>query len=221
MTPGRLKIWNEDAGEWQYTPGGSEPVKDLGVVTANEVATGGPKLLYTPAAGEIMFGFFLYDITLDNGDGVPTAIGTMADLVADTGQFGDGILSRFDNDLCSADYLPVGSPNPTPPGATNPPRVLVTDPIYAAYYGASTLALIDAAPGTWQAGHLYATGAWIIDSAGHLQQATTGGTTGGSEPSWPASVGTTTSDGGVTWTDEGVVPTVGSGHFAIFAAVPA
>ncbi len=22
MTPGRLKIWNEDAGEWQYTPGG-------------------------------------------------------------------------------------------------------------------------------------------------------------------------------------------------------
>ncbi len=25
MTPGRLKIWNEDAGEWQYTPGGSTP----------------------------------------------------------------------------------------------------------------------------------------------------------------------------------------------------
>ncbi len=24
MTPGRLKIWNEDAGEWQYTPGGVE-----------------------------------------------------------------------------------------------------------------------------------------------------------------------------------------------------
>ncbi len=25
MTPGRLKIWNEDAGAWQYTPGGSQP----------------------------------------------------------------------------------------------------------------------------------------------------------------------------------------------------
>ncbi len=25
MTPGRLKIWNADAGEWQYTPGGSQP----------------------------------------------------------------------------------------------------------------------------------------------------------------------------------------------------
>ncbi len=25
MTPGRLKVWNEDAGEWQYTPGGSQP----------------------------------------------------------------------------------------------------------------------------------------------------------------------------------------------------
>ncbi len=32
MTPGRLKIWNEDAGEWQYTPGGSQSISSpLGI----------------------------------------------------------------------------------------------------------------------------------------------------------------------------------------------
>ena len=48
--------------------------------------------------------------------------------------------------------------------------------------------------------HIYE---FYTDSALHLQRVTTGGTSGGSEPSWNHAGGTTTS-GSVTWTDMGI-----------------
>lgn len=46
----------------------------------------------------------------------------------------------------------------------------------------------------------------IIDSNGNLQQQTTGGTTGTTQPTWATVVGTTTADNTVTWTCRGKAP---------------
>lgn len=60
-------------------------------------------------------------------------------------------------------------------------------------------------PAAWQASHSYALNATILDSAGHLQKVTTAGTSGSSAPTWNDS-GSTTTDGSVTWTDQGYNP---------------
>ena len=54
----------------------------------------------------------------------------------------------------------------------------------------------------WQASHSYALNAEILDPAGHVQKATTGGTSGTDEPTFNDS-GSTTTDNTVTWTDQG------------------
>lgn len=57
----------------------------------------------------------------------------------------------------------------------------------------------------WTASFAYHIYEFYTDSALHLQRVTTGGTSGGSEPSWNHAGGTTTS-GSVTWTDMGIRP---------------
>lgn len=60
-------------------------------------------------------------------------------------------------------------------------------------------------PGAWAAGTTYALGAQIIDPANHLQKATTGGTSGGTIPTFN-DIGGTTPDGSgpLVWTDQGL-----------------
>lgn len=57
------------------------------------------------------------------------------------------------------------------------------------------------APG-WQASHIYNLGAQIVDGngTGHVWAVTTPGTSGGSEPTFPATPSGPVTDGGVTWT---------------------
>lgn len=62
------------------------------------------------------------------------------------------------------------------------------------------------APASWTASTAYAgvntsTGAYtaILDSNGHLEVASTGGTSGASAPTWPTTVGAKTTDGTVVW----------------------
>jgi hypothetical protein len=56
---------------------------------------------------------------------------------------------------------------------------------------------------SWASTHAYTTTGWqILDTNGHIQQVTTAGTSGASMPVWNSSGGTTT-DGTVTWTDQG------------------
>jgi hypothetical protein len=57
----------------------------------------------------------------------------------------------------------------------------------------------------WIASHPYAVNDLILDYFGHIQKCTTAGTAGASVPSWNSSGGTTT-DGTVTWTDQGYNP---------------
>ena len=58
-------------------------------------------------------------------------------------------------------------------------------------------------PAVWTASTAVAAGVSTIDSGGHIQTVTTAGTTGSSAPSWNETTGDTTTDGTVTWTNEG------------------
>lgn len=57
---------------------------------------------------------------------------------------------------------------------------------------------------SWVASTVFALGTLIIDTNGNVQQVTTAGTSGGSQPTWNTTPITgTTVDGGVTWTNRG------------------
>jgi len=60
--------------------------------------------------------------------------------------------------------------------------------------------------GSWAATTAYSSGQYVIGSAfastnRHIYKCTTGGTSGGSEPTWNQTIGGTTTDGSVTWTE--------------------
>ena len=59
----------------------------------------------------------------------------------------------------------------------------------------------------WQAGHAYALNAEILDPAGHIQKATTAGTSGSTIPTFNDTGGTTPDGlGTLVWTDQGYYP---------------
>ncbi len=62
-------------------------------------------------------------------------------------------------------------------------------------------------PPAWAATHSYSTDAKILDSHNNIQLATVGGTSGGASPIFSQTVGGTTTDGTVTWTNLGVIAT--------------
>jgi hypothetical protein len=67
-------------------------------------------------------------------------------------------------------------------------------------------------PGAWLPDHIYALNATILDPAGHTQKVTTGGTSGAALPTFNDSA-STTNDGTVVWTDQGLSGTGGSYAF--------
>jgi len=74
-----------------------------------------------------------------------------------------------------------------------------------------------ASPGSWQPNQAFALNATILDPAGHIQKATTAGTSGSLQPTFN-DAGSTTADGTVVWTDQGVG---GTGAYYTFAAADA
>ena len=70
------------------------------------------------------------------------------------------------------------------------------------------------APSSWNASTVYRLDQaprFIVDSNGNFQQVTASGTSGATTPSWNASIGGTTTDNTVTWTNRG------SGNQVVFA----
>ena len=56
---------------------------------------------------------------------------------------------------------------------------------------------------TWKKTTAYKLTALVVDSVDHLQEVTTAGTSGSTEPTWATATGATTTDGTVTWTNRG------------------
>lgn len=54
-------------------------------------------------------------------------------------------------------------------------------------------------PAAWAASTVYATSSQVLDSNGQVQQCITGGTSGGSAPTWNEGLGEDTTDNSVTW----------------------
>jgi starch-binding outer membrane protein, SusD/RagB family len=56
----------------------------------------------------------------------------------------------------------------------------------------------------WQPKHAYVLGARILGDSGYAEVVTVAGTSGSTEPVWPATSGTTITDSTVTWTNQGL-----------------
>ncbi len=201
MTPGRLKIWNDLAGEWQYTPGGSQPGTlrrlDLGVVDASDVQTDSV-VLYTPAAGEVVGPLYITDVTLTDTFGLAV-------------QCSDGDSVNV-NGLAAVTTSIYYAGIVTPSNSVG--RVqLATTPIIA---GCTEDAVDQPVASAWQANHHYVpdpvTSETLVVAAGHLWLNTTDGDSGNSTPDFAGNTGGSVVDNDLTWTDEGALPSQGSMH---------
>lgn len=87
---------------------------------------------------------------------------------------------------------------------------------------AQYIGLFRASRGRWAPATAYSVGDYVIPTAanGRLYKCTTGGTSGGSEPSWGTVDGGTTNDNGVVWTEQSIAldasdfPEVAGGSYA-------
>lgn len=184
----------EADGNGGSLPGATRMV-DCGAIDAVALGTTGPQVLYDTQPGEVVFCPANFIGVVGSDPASQVGIGVQADFAnaaADAIAIIDYALAYFDSDI-----LPFASKT----------SLAVTDPVIAYWTTTVNGIGVSSAPGAWQANHLYAVDDWIIDSDDHLQQVTTGGTSGGSEPVWG---NPTTTDGTVEWTDEGPIPTVGS-----------
>jgi YVTN family beta-propeller protein len=78
-------------------------------------------------------------------------------------------------------------------------------PANATYIGSFVYGPTNAIPFGWQANTAFTAGQQFVDPAYHLQLITIAGTSGSIEPEWNDSGGSTT-DGGITWADQGLLP---------------
>jgi hypothetical protein len=62
----------------------------------------------------------------------------------------------------------------------------------------------------WAATTAYNVGDELVDTNGNVERAIVAGTSGGSQPTWPATIGAQTTDGSVTWVNRGAPLSLGS-----------
>jgi hypothetical protein len=130
-----------------------------------------------------------------NAGVVPAQAWTAGTTVGEMHLTGTGTLFVSDPNrpLC-----PAGAPGPMGPIVYNTGHVQMT-PNSTAITGIGT-----SWAGLWAADHPYPMGSQVVDANGNLQQVTTAGTSSPNQyPLWSSTVGGTTTDAGVTWTNEG------------------
>jgi hypothetical protein len=131
-----------------------------------------------------------------NGGVIPAQTWPAGTTVGEMHLTGTGTLfvSDANRPLC-----PAGAPGPMGPMVYNSGHVQMS-PNSPAITGIGT-----SWAGLWTANNVYASGSQVVDANGNIEQVTTAGTSSPNVyPPWNTTAGGTTTDGGVTWTNEGV-----------------
>lgn len=90
-------------------------------------------------------------------------------------------------------------------GNTNPTALPLWNTVLNGTTFDGTLTWQNVGPaGNWIPSNVYSVPTVVLDSNNYLQLVTSAGTSGSTVPSWNTTVGATTSDGGVTWTNIGI-----------------
>lgn len=107
------------------------------------------------------------------------------------------------------------------------PAAIGQSPSSGGFFVSATTPLINTfvpAYPTWAASSSYASGSVVVPTApnGFYFKANQGGISGGSEPTWPLTVGAVVNDNGVLWENAGlaslsVPPPPGAGHICVYA----
>jgi hypothetical protein len=99
--------------------------------------------------------------------------------------------------------LPLAVQNTAEPALTHANTIIQAfdSPPFKWRWNRGFTTFFTADPLGWQPNTTYTTGYRIVDSNGNLETVTTPGTSGATQPSWPFSLGTSTSDNTVTWTN--------------------
>lgn len=102
----------------------------------------------------------------------------------------------------------IGPNSPATPGLLDPdagltPQEIAGRDVYPPFLPGPDLAFSTLLQGTWAAGAAYAVDSFVIDSNGVIQVAVTAGTSGAAAPTWNTTVAQPTTDGGVTWLNNG------------------
>lgn len=191
--------------------GGGTPLRGPYVLDAADLVEEGGRLLYTPAAGEVVTAVLFTDVVFDASVGSQwIAVGDETSQSEGEGRgmgFIDSDLLRDSVGLAVDAVAVIDGDSPIGSMAA----IRITDqPIYARFGSGSVK--IDSAPGVWQANHVYTGGEWIIahnedSDTDELYQASAG-TSGGSAPTFNNGPVT---DNTVTWTDFFAPPTAGGG----------
>jgi hypothetical protein len=218
-------------GVWKYVSasensgnGGSQPgavrLLDLGTLDAATVAADGPQLLYTPDAGERVYGAQVTNVTLPDQD-AGLFVGVLADLVTNFSAPETVALAFTHTDLVGSIYVnPDGEDTASLYGvgsATSGPAGVLADPVVAAWI--SGQGVVTAAAAAWQALHPYSLGDVVFGDTGYIEICTLAGTSGASEPTWPSDGSSGIPDGSVEWS-EAPLPTVGGFDLAFHVSLP-
>ncbi len=180
---------------------------DFGVITAADLADG-PILLYTPAAGEVVGPFYLYDVVYCAVVDGNFAMSIGRDEMDGTTNLPP--LASWDSDLTrdGAGWAARAEQNAQVP--------LTVGPVTAGFNLGAVVE--DFFIPVWEAATVYAQLETIV-AVGHIWRADPGGTSGGSAPDFAGNIGGTVADNDITWTDT-VTCSIGSAHVYADVCVP-
>lgn len=150
MTAGRLKIWNDLAGEWQYTPGGgSQPWTIVGPYAleyTDVIHEGDTHAFFTPSLGDIIVHAWINPRTfvpfVSEDSSEQILIGHASEIDASAP---NGYLLRWDTDLIYDNIRAMTRGTPEGPYASTvvpdfsigvTPFHALAEPIIALYYDA-------------------------------------------------------------------------------------
>ena len=111
--------------------------------------------------------------------------------------------------------LTAGTSDAGPPATWNAAVGKPTPDAGITWINSGPGAAVDPLLGTWRASAAFAVGQFILDSNGNLERAvavTGNATTNATPPAWPATLGQTTLDGGITWSCIPVRPVSGASN---------